>query len=104
MVIMLIGNKSDLEAKRAVTREEGEQFASEHSLVFMETSAKTSANVEEAFIDTAKQIYEKIQQGIFDIKNESNGIKVGPQHAGDGGRGGGGSGISPAKDGANGCC
>merc|ERR1711935_1051363 len=65
MVIMLIGNKSDLEAKRAVTREEGEQFASEHSLVFMETSAKTSANVEEAFIDTAKQIYEKNPAGDF---------------------------------------
>ena len=62
MVIMLIGNKTDLESKRAVTREEGEQFANDHGLVFMETSAKTSANVEEAFIGTAKQIYEKIQQ------------------------------------------
>merc|ERR1719183_1536720 len=84
MVIMLIGNKTDLDSKRAVTREEGEQFAQDHGLVFMETSAKTSANVEEAFINTAKQIYEKIQTGIFDIKNESNGIKVGPQHGGGG--------------------
>lgn len=36
----------------------------------METSAKTSANVEEAFINTAKEIYEKIQEGVFDINNE----------------------------------
>lgn len=80
MVIMLIGNKTDQESKRAVTREEGEQFAKDHGLIFMETSAKTSTNVEEAFISTAKEIYDKIQQGIFDLKNESNGIKIGPQH------------------------
>lgn len=36
----------------------------------METSAKTAANVEEAFINTAKEIYEKIQEGVFDINNE----------------------------------
>jgi len=45
--IMLIGNKSDLEAKRAVSTEEGEAFAKANGLFFMETSAKTSANVEE---------------------------------------------------------
>ena len=38
---------SDLEAKRVVSREEGEQFARDNGLVFMETSAKTAANVEE---------------------------------------------------------
>ncbi|KAF7639051.1 IPPc domain-containing protein [Meloidogyne graminicola] len=81
MVIMLIGNKSDLEARREVKREEGETFARENGLVFMETSAKTAANVEEAFIDTAKEIYRKIQEGVFDINNEANGIKLGPQHS-----------------------
>ena len=70
MVIMLIGNKSDLESRREVKKEEGEAFAREHGLIFMETSAKTAANVEEAFINTAKEIYEKIQEGVFDINNE----------------------------------
>uniref|UniRef100_A0A9L0R1Y9 RAB2A, member RAS onco family n=1 Tax=Equus caballus TaxID=9796 RepID=A0A9L0R1Y9_HORSE len=81
MVIMLIGNKSDLESRREVKKEEGEAFAREHGLIFMETSAKTASNVEEAFINTAKEIYEKIQEGVFDINNEANGIKIGPQHA-----------------------
>lgn len=38
---------SDLEARRDVKKEEGEAFAREHGLIFMETSAKTAANVEE---------------------------------------------------------
>jgi Ras-related protein Rab-2A len=81
MVIMLIGNKSDLEHRRQVTREEGEKFAKEHSLIFLETSAKTAHNVEEAFIQTAAKIYEQICAGM-DITNEAHGIKVGLAAAG----------------------
>ena len=51
---------------------QGLAFAKEHGLVFMETSAKTASNVEEAFINTAKEIYQKIQDGVFDITNEVN--------------------------------
>ena len=43
MTIMLIGNKSDLEHRRAVTFAEGEAFAKENNLVFLETSAKSAA-------------------------------------------------------------
>jgi len=87
MTIMLIGNKSDLESRRQVTKEEGEQFAREHNLFFLETSAKTAANVEEAFVGTAKDIYDKIQRGVFDVSNESSGIKRGPQQPGAGSAG-----------------
>lgn len=59
-----------MDSRREVKREEGEAFAREHGLVFMETSAKTAANVEEAFINTAREIYEKIQEGVFDVHNE----------------------------------
>jgi Ras-related protein Rab-2A len=76
MVIMLIGNKSDLE-KREVSYEEGEKFAKENGLIFLETSAKTAQNVEEAFLKTAQKIYENIQSGLYDLSNDSHGIKVG---------------------------
>ena len=77
MVIMLIGNKNDLEHRRAVSFEEGKAFAAEHGLIFMETSAKTAYNVEEAFINTAKKILENIVSGVIDVSNESHGIKIG---------------------------
>merc|ERR1712000_40376 len=84
MTIMLIGNKVDLEHRRAVSYEEGEKFAKEHGLIFLETSAKTAANVEEAFIQTARLIDDKINNGTFDVSNEAHGIKLGPQHAASG--------------------
>ncbi|KAI8533561.1 hypothetical protein RHMOL_Rhmol10G0020300 [Rhododendron molle] len=77
MTIMLIGNKSDLAHRRAVSKEEGEQFAKENGLLFLEASARTAQNVEEAFIKTAARILQKIQEGVFDVSNESSGIKVG---------------------------
>lgn len=36
-----------IQHRRAVTTEEGEQFAKEHGLIFLETSARTAHNVEE---------------------------------------------------------
>jgi len=77
MVIMLIGNKSDLDHRRQVSKEEGEKFAKEHGLIFLETSAKTAANVEEAFIQTAQNIYKNINEGNMDVTNETHGIKMG---------------------------
>lgn len=50
MVIMLIGNKVDLNHRRVVTTEEGQKFAQDNGLIFIETSAKTAANVEEVYI------------------------------------------------------
>eukprot|EP00597_Dinobryon_sp_UTEXLB2267_P002780 CAMPEP_0170074506 /NCGR_PEP_ID=MMETSP0019_2-20121128/11798_1 /TAXON_ID=98059 /ORGANISM="Dinobryon sp., Strain UTEXLB2267" /LENGTH=93 /DNA_ID=CAMNT_0010284853 /DNA_START=458 /DNA_END=739 /DNA_ORIENTATION=+ len=77
MTIMLIGNKSDLEHRRAVTTKEGEIFAQENGLVFLETSAKSAQNVETAFIKTAENIYEKIKEGLYDPTREGNGVKLG---------------------------
>jgi len=66
-VIMLIGNKKDLDAQRDVTYEEAAQFAKENGLIFIESSAKTGENVEEAFLKTAKLIFQSVQEGNVDL-------------------------------------
>lgn len=77
MVIMLIGNKVDLDHKRAVTYQDGGDFAKKQNLIFLETSAKTAANVEEAFVQTAQKIYQNILDEVYELDNEASGIKVG---------------------------
>ncbi|KAL6650878.1 hypothetical protein ACP70R_009803 [Stipagrostis hirtigluma subsp. patula] len=78
MTVILVGNKCDLAHKRAVSYEEGEQFAREHGLIFIEASAKTAQHVEEAFVKTARAIYKKIQDGVIDVSSETSGVKVYP--------------------------
>lgn len=96
-VIMVVGNKSDLESKRQVSREEGEKFAREHDLFFMEASAKSAENVEEVFVKTAQTIFQKIQTGAIDLSSESNGIKLAPPQ-------GGSSLPANSSSGGGGCC
>ena len=48
--MMLVGNKSDLSDKRAVSQSEAEQFAHDHNLSYIETSALNGTNVREAFM------------------------------------------------------
>ena len=64
-VIMLIGNKQDLEASREVSFEEAAKFAEEQGLLFHECSAKTGLMVEEAFVKTGKTIYDSIMNGTL---------------------------------------
>lgn len=53
---LLVGNKSDLTAKRVVSTEQGKEFADSLGIEFLETSAKTAQNVEQAFLTMASQI------------------------------------------------
>ncbi|CAM9995862.1 ras-related protein Rab-11A-like [Lampetra fluviatilis] len=62
IVIMLVGNKSDLRHLRAVTTDEAKAFAENHGLSFIETSALDSTNVEGAFITILTEIYRTVSQ------------------------------------------
>lgn len=61
---MVLGNKCDMEDKRQVSKERGEQLATEYSIKFMETSAKTAQNVEESFITLARDIKRKMDRRL----------------------------------------
>ena len=56
-IIMLVGNKTDLEARRVVSRESAAEFARAQHLMFMETSALADTNVTEAFSRLIAQIH-----------------------------------------------
>ena len=56
---MLIGNKSDLERDEKLKENEVQDFCIENGLMYWETSAKNGKNVNEAFIEVVKKIYEK---------------------------------------------
>ncbi|XP_063900221.1 ras-related protein Rab-14-like [Zophobas morio] len=73
--ILLIGNKSDLEEQRDVTYEEGKKFAEENGLLFLECSAKTGDHVDEAFVEVAQKIYQKIQDGSLDLNAAESGVQ-----------------------------
>jgi Ras-related protein Rab-14 len=74
-VIFLIGNKSDLESTREVTYEEAKKFADENGLLFAETSAMNGQNVEEAFLETARKIYQSVQDGRLDLNSAESGVQ-----------------------------
>uniref|UniRef100_A0A8C7WYL0 Rab5 n=1 Tax=Oryzias sinensis TaxID=183150 RepID=A0A8C7WYL0_9TELE len=57
IVIALAGNKADLANKRALDFQDAQSYADDNSLLFMETSAKTSMNVNEIFMAIASDRY-----------------------------------------------
>jgi len=50
---LLLGNKSDRDGERKVSRNEGEQYAKNHKMAFYETSAMNGQNIRDAFEDIA---------------------------------------------------
>ncbi|KAF9144623.1 Ras- protein Rab-11A [Mortierella sp. GBA39] len=74
IVIMLVGNKSDLRHLRAVPTEEAKQFAAENGLSFIETSALDSSNVELSFQRILTEIYRIVSNKAL----ESNGEVIRP--------------------------
>ncbi|KAE8585665.1 hypothetical protein XENTR_v10021398 [Xenopus tropicalis] len=84
IIIILCGNKKDLDADREVTFLEASRFAQENELMFLETSALTGENVEEAFLKCARTILSKIESGELDPERMWSGIQYGdasPRHA-----------------------
>ena len=59
---LLVGNKSDLGGKRQVEYATAKEFADKLGIPFLETSAKNSTNVEQAFLTMAKQIKDRVGQ------------------------------------------
>uniref|UniRef100_A0A3B4XJQ7 Ras-related protein Rab-25 n=1 Tax=Seriola lalandi dorsalis TaxID=1841481 RepID=A0A3B4XJQ7_SERLL len=85
IVVMLVGNKRDLETLRTVPSEEAKDFADKKGLMFMETSALDSTNVEVAFHEVASR---EVTRGSISAVTISN--PLGP--------------TSEAQEERRGCC
>lgn len=66
---MLIGNKLDLEDERQVDAMRGQELSAKYDCPFMETSAKTNTNVEEAFLTLVRDVMSTKK----DVKESSTG-------------------------------
>ncbi|KAG5948201.1 hypothetical protein E4U60_002288 [Claviceps pazoutovae] len=102
IVVVLVGNKADLikghglghgdgegegegegpaenedkDNKREVTRQEAEAWARKNGVMeYVETSAKSGENVENAFMRVAERIYQNIQAGKYDLNDRRSGVK-----------------------------
>ncbi|KAI1964071.1 Ras- protein rsr1 [Ophidiomyces ophidiicola] len=74
--IVIVGNKSDLEEDRAVSRSKAFQLSQQWgNAPYYETSARRRANVDEAFVDLCRQIIRKDIQATKDRDREHNAAK-----------------------------
>ncbi|CAI9787205.1 unnamed protein product [Fraxinus pennsylvanica] len=72
MVIILVGNKSDLSNSREVNVEDGQSLAQLEEIAFMEISAKENLNVEEAFHQMVRRIHEINSKKDLEMKKTND--------------------------------
>jgi Ras-related protein Rab-2A len=97
IVVILVGNKSDLTGaslvegeasspgtgsgrddvnRRAVTKEEAQEWCRRNGVMqYVETSAKSGDGVERAFLEVAERIFQNIEAGKYDLNDRRSGVK-----------------------------
>jgi GTPase SAR1 family protein len=71
--LIVVGNKCDLEDKRQVPTETGQELAQRQGFIFMETSAKTNTNIETTFQELATKL---VEQEASKPKTDTGGSNV----------------------------
>jgi len=71
VIIVLVGNKTDLNDKREVTTQQGEEEAKKNNLMFIETSAKVGHNV--------KNLFRRIAQALPGMEGAESAATAGNQ-------------------------
>lgn len=85
-MVILVGNKldqaqpasedEDTPNKREVTTQEATDWARRNGVLqYVETSAKSGENVEDAFMRVAERIFENINAGKYDLNDRRSGVK-----------------------------
>ncbi|KAK3180455.1 RAS1 protein [Lecanicillium sp. MT-2017a] len=79
--MVVVGNKCDLEGEREVFKHEGEALARSFNCKFIETSAKSRINVDQAFYDIVREIrrYNREMQGYSTGSGGGSGLNGPPK-------------------------
>lgn len=77
LVLMLVGNKADLEGSRQISRAEGKAFADLHGMLFVELTAKNQNLVESVFVESAQRVL-AVQRANPRAKSSAN-VKLQPE-------------------------
>ncbi|KAI9311370.1 GTP-binding protein ypt1 [Dichotomocladium elegans] len=88
---LLVGNKNDMVDKKVVQSEQAKELSESLGIPFLETSAKDSSNVEQAFLTMAKQIKDRMGSTMQQQQQPKSTVKVGQ-----------GAAVQPKQ--AGGCC
>ena len=76
VLLVLVGNKTDLEEQRVISKERGENLAKENKMLFFETSAKLGDGIEQAFQKSIEALDQRIRSGFYNLSDSSkHGIK-----------------------------
>ena len=76
VLLVLVGNKSDLEEQRVISKEKGEDLAKGNNMLFFETSALNGNGIEETFQKCIEKIDERIRSGVYNLNDSGKeGIK-----------------------------
>jgi Ras-related protein Rab-1A len=86
---LLVGNKSDLTTKKVVDYTTAKEYADQLRIPFLETSAKSATNVEQAFVTMAAEIKNKMGPSSTAISDKQN-VKINQS--------------TPVKPSGGGCC
>ena len=76
ILCVLIGNKNDMNEKREVSYEEGNNYAKKNKMIFFETSAKNKNNIENIFKESVEYINNNIKNGVYNLNDDSCGVKL----------------------------
>lgn len=86
---LLVGNKCDLTAKRVVEHQTAKEYADSLGIPFLETSAKSATNVEQAFMTMAAEIKNRVGPQQMGAAEKTPRITAG---------------STPVKQSSGGCC
>ena len=79
VLLILAGNKSDLDSQRQVSMEEGQEYAQRMNLLFFETSAKVGSNIKTLFNELAKKLTGIETNPINNHDEKTGGFKLGAE-------------------------